>query len=160
MAFFSRKPKPVAPAVTVPSRTPPTASPASGNEARIQALGAEMLERARAHKSGVLSAKFYNDALMEWSMKDQQFKVQLFRFVDCFPMLKTPETVFEHLEDYLSQPGVTVPGVISAALKAGRLLPGTAARTISSQIEARCPACGRCGTKGSPSASTCSARHA
>jgi RHH-type proline utilization regulon transcriptional repressor/proline dehydrogenase/delta 1-pyrroline-5-carboxylate dehydrogenase len=136
MAFFSRKPKPVAPAVAVPSRTPPTANPASGNEARIQALGAEMLERARAHKSGVLSAKFYNDALMEWSMKDQQFKVQLFRFVDCFPMLKTPEAVFEHLEDYLSQPGVTVPGVISAALKAGRLLPGTAARTISSQIEA------------------------
>ena len=136
MAFFSRKPKSPTPAIPVPSRPASAPSPTPGNEERILALGAEMLERARAHKSGLLSAKFYNDALMEWSMKDQQFKVQLFRFVDCFPMLKTPEAVFEHLEDYLSQPGVTVPGVIAAALKAGRLLPGTAARTISSQIEA------------------------
>ncbi|MCX5688559.1 MAG: proline dehydrogenase family protein, partial [Planctomycetota bacterium] len=79
--------------------------------------------------------KFYNDAMMEWSMKDQNFKVQLFRFVDCFPMLKTPEAIFDHLNDYLSQPGVTVPTAIATLLKAGGLLKGTAAKTIASQIE-------------------------
>jgi RHH-type proline utilization regulon transcriptional repressor/proline dehydrogenase/delta 1-pyrroline-5-carboxylate dehydrogenase len=84
--------------------------------------------------AGVLSAKFYSDALMEWSMKDHEFKVQLFRFVDCFPMLRTPEEVYDHLVDYLSQPGVTVPGVIDAAIKAGRLAKGLAASQISRQI--------------------------
>jgi RHH-type proline utilization regulon transcriptional repressor/proline dehydrogenase/delta 1-pyrroline-5-carboxylate dehydrogenase len=98
-------------------------------------LGVEMLDRARNHKSGLLSAKFYSDAMMEWSMKDQNFKVQLFRFVDCFPMLKTPDAIFDHLNDYLSQPGVTVPGAIATLLKAGGLLKGTAAKTIASQIE-------------------------
>jgi RHH-type proline utilization regulon transcriptional repressor/proline dehydrogenase/delta 1-pyrroline-5-carboxylate dehydrogenase len=103
-------------------------------EPRILEIGTEMLTRARGHKTGVLSAKFYSDALMEWSMKDPNFKVQMFRFVDCFPMLKTPEEVFEHLSDYLSQPGVTVPGAIAAALKAGGIAKGLAAKTISGQI--------------------------
>jgi RHH-type proline utilization regulon transcriptional repressor/proline dehydrogenase/delta 1-pyrroline-5-carboxylate dehydrogenase len=103
-------------------------------EARVLALGTEMLTRARAHKAGLLSAQFYSDALMDWSMKDPNFKVQMFRFVDCFPQLKTPEQIFDHLNDYLSQPGVTVPGVIATALKAGGLMKGLAAGQIEKQI--------------------------
>jgi RHH-type proline utilization regulon transcriptional repressor/proline dehydrogenase/delta 1-pyrroline-5-carboxylate dehydrogenase len=137
MAFFSRKPKPAPQTIVVPS-TAAAAAPApinSAREQRIITLGGEMLQRARQHKSGLLSAKFYSDAMMEWSMRDQNFKVQLFRFVDTFPMLKTPEAIFEHLEDYLSQPDVTVPTPIAAALKMGKILPGTASKTITSQIE-------------------------
>ena len=44
---------------------------------------------------------------MDWAMKDPAFKVQLFRFIDVFPMLRTPEQVHEYLCDYLGQPGVT-----------------------------------------------------
>ncbi len=60
--------------------------------------------------------------------------MQLFRFVDAFPMLKSAEDVFEHLKDYLSQPGVTVPGPIELALKAGGIAKGLAAGQISKQI--------------------------
>lgn len=134
MAFFSRKAK--APAATVtPAPSPATQAPSGSAESRIFEIGSDMLGRARNHKTGLLSSKFYSDALMEWSMKDQNFKVQMFRFVDAFPMLKTPEDVYEHLSDYLSQPGVTVPGVIATALKAGTLAKGLAVKTISSQIE-------------------------
>ena len=147
MSLFSRKPKPTPQTAVVPAPGDSALRPGGGvssteaggansqRERRIFEVGSQMLERARRHKSGVLSAKFYSDALMEWSMKDQNFKVQLFRFVDCFPMLKTPEAIFSHLEDYLSQPDVTVPTPIAVALKAGRILPGTAAKTIASQIE-------------------------
>jgi RHH-type proline utilization regulon transcriptional repressor/proline dehydrogenase/delta 1-pyrroline-5-carboxylate dehydrogenase len=129
MALFSRKTK--APVVT--SVAP---APVGGDlEGAIQAIGRDMLGRARSHRSGLLSAKFYSDALMEWSMKDHQFKVQLFRFVDCFPVLKTPEDIYDHLSDYLDQPGVTVPGVIAAAMKAGRLAKGLAVGQIRGQIE-------------------------
>ncbi len=108
--------------------------PAAPAEARIFEFGSEMLLRARAHKTGILSAKFYSDALMEWSMKDPNFKVQMFRFVDAFPMLRTPEAIHDHLNDYLTQPGVTIPGPIAAALKAGAVAKGLAAKTISGQI--------------------------
>src|SRR6185369_349369 len=88
-----------------------------------------------SNRSGLLSAKFYSDKLMEWSMRDQNFKVQLFRFVDAFPVLRSSEDIYEHLSDYLSQPSVTVPPTIDAALKAGRLAKGIAATTISGQIK-------------------------
>ncbi len=133
MALFSRKPKTPPTPVVVPAK--PSGSPqASSRETRIFELGSDMLRRARAHKSGLLSAKFYSDALMEWSMKDPNFKVQMFRFVDAFPMLRSTDDIYEHLEDYLSQPGVTVPGVIAGALKAGKLAKGAAVGVISKQI--------------------------
>lgn len=123
------------PAKAVSAAVMPAASPGDPErERRIVELGTEMLTRARAHKAGLLSAQFYSDALMDWSMKDPNFKVQMFRFVDCYPQLKTPEQVFDHLNDYLSQPGVTVPGVISTALKAGGLMKGLAAGQIGKQI--------------------------
>ncbi len=107
----------------------------SGLEPQTFAFGTEMLKRARAHKSGLLSSAFYSDALMNWSMKDPNFKVQMFRFVDAFPVLKNTDDVYDHLNDYLSQPGVTVPGVIATALAAGKLAKGIAVGTIRKQIE-------------------------
>jgi RHH-type proline utilization regulon transcriptional repressor/proline dehydrogenase/delta 1-pyrroline-5-carboxylate dehydrogenase len=134
MALFSRRAaKPVA-VPPSPSHAAPRSADGTRDEARIHAIGLELLERARGHKTGIFSKQFYSDALMEWSMKDPNFKVQMFRFVDAFPTLATPESIYEHLNDYLSQPGVTVPGVIAAALKAGSLAKGLAVKTISSQI--------------------------
>src|SRR5690606_36231704 len=42
--------------------------------------------------------------------------------------------IHDHLEDYLSQPGVTVPGPIAAALKAGKVMKSASAGVISKQI--------------------------
>ena len=129
MAIFSRKAKPSAP-FSVPSG----AAAGALGEPRIQELGRQMLDRARAHKTGLLNAKFYSDWLMDWSMKDPNFKVQVFRFVDAFPMLKSADDIFDHLQDYLTQPGVTVPAAIGAGLKAGGIAKGLATKTISQQI--------------------------
>jgi len=156
MAFFGRKTKQTKPVTIEVSRAGASATPrgaggggdgasggqgatlrsarSAGEEARIKEIGTRMLSLARAHKTGVLSAKFYSDALMNWSMKDPNFKVQLFRFVDAFPMLRSSEDIFDHWEDYLTQPGVTIPGPIEIALKAGGLAKGLAAGVISRQI--------------------------
>ncbi|HZW07954.1 MAG TPA: proline dehydrogenase family protein, partial [Phycisphaerales bacterium] len=137
MAWFGKK---TAPSTPVAPRPRPVANgaaahPASSDEARILAIGTELLDKARAHKSGVLSSAFYSDALMNWSMKDHNFKVQMFRFVDAFPVLRDNDDIYDHLQDYLSQPGVTVPGVIATALAAGKLAKGMAVKTIRGQIE-------------------------
>ncbi len=134
-SWFGRTQPPTRERVVVTSESPAPAPAPSGREARIFDIGADFLRRARGHKTGLLSAKFYSDALMEWSMKDPEFKVQMFRFVDTFPMLRGAEAVFDHLQDYLSQPRVSVPPVIGAALKAGSLLKSAAAATIGKQIE-------------------------
>jgi len=132
MAIFSRRTKggPVA------GRNGVRAGPAeAGLEARTTEIGRDLLDRARSNKAGLLSARFYSDKLMDWSMKDHDFKVQLFRFVDAFPVLTTPELVHEHLVDYLTQPGVRTPPGMDLALRAGGVAKGLAAKTISSQIK-------------------------
>ena len=52
-------------------------------------------------------------------MKDPAFKVQLFRFVDVFPMLRDSRQVHEYLTECLSEPGVRLPGWMDLGLKAG-----------------------------------------
>ena len=136
MPLFSRKAakKPVG-AESHPSSAQPAAPVITlGDEKRIAQIGAEMLDAARTHKSGLLSKQFWSDKLMDWSMKDHEFKVQLFRFVDAFPTLSTPEIVHDHLVDYLTQPGVTLPTGMSAGIKAGGVAKGVFTKTVSGQI--------------------------
>lgn len=144
MAWFGRKEKtstqPVLSSAAVtaapaPSVRPPVASSSNPQrEQRIMELGSEMLDIARTHKSGMLSKQFYQDKIMDWSMKDHNFKVQMFRFVDAFPALTTPDMVHDHLVDYMTQPGVKAPPGMDMALKAGGVAKGLAAKTISGQI--------------------------
>lgn len=139
MALFTRKPTkpvdvsiPAAQRSTGAAQTAPVALPP---EARIREIGLRLLEGARGQKSGLLSSKFWSDKLMNWSMKDQAFKVQLFRFVDAFPALTTPDMVHDHLADSMRQPGVTPPPGMDLGLRAGGLAKGLLASTISSQIK-------------------------
>ncbi len=142
MAWFGRKakssPKPATEAAPAPSMRPPVSSVASSSnperEEAILRIGTHMLDIARSHKSGLLSKQFYQDKLMDWSMKDHNFKVQMFRFVDAFPALTTPEMVHDHLVDYMTQPGVKAPPGMDLAIKAGGVAKGLAAKTISGQI--------------------------
>ena len=131
MGFFSKllsgNPAPA------PARTGVTPADPS-LEALIHAKGLDLLNRARNNTKGMLSAAFWSDKLMEWSMKDEAFKVQLFRFVDAFPMLRTPDAVHEHLVDYLTQPGVKPPPGLDLGLKAGGLAKGLMTKTVSNQI--------------------------
>ena len=128
MGLFSKRRPKVAPAFHVAASADPIL------EALIQAKGADILARARDNKSGMLSAQFWSDKLMDWSMKDEAFKIQLFRFVDAFPMLRTADQVHEHLTDYLTQPGVKLPPGLDLGLKAGGLAKGLMTKTMSNQI--------------------------
>ena len=116
----------------------PPASQDSSLESRTQQIGRELLtamRKQRTGKSGVLTTKFWSDKLITGALADERFKVELFRFVDVFPVLKTPAQVHQHLTEYLSQPGVKLPAGMGVAMLAGGLLKGAFARTIASQIE-------------------------
>src|SRR5262249_18025305 len=73
------------------------------------------------------------ERLMEWSMGDEAVKVQLFRFIDALPLLKTPASVNRHLREYFEEASPHLPGWLRFGLKwmprdgfAGRLLASTA----------------------------------
>ena len=139
MALFFKskasKPAAVAPSTKVGAQAPVgrlIAALDPATEVRAIEIGTDFLNRARKAKVGVLAV--WSEGLMDWAMKDEAFKVQLFRFVDCFPTLKDSDAVYEHLTDYLSQPGVTPPPFVATALKAGFVAKGLVSKTMSGQI--------------------------
>ncbi len=143
MALFDRRKSDPAPSGTpsqpaASSQTAPDGRQPRDVEAERLArqIGGELLGHARRHRAGLLSAKFWSEGLMNWAMKDPTFKIQLFRFVDVFPMLTTSQQVHDCLSDYLTQPGVTLPPGMGLGLKAGRLAKGLMSRTIAGRIKA------------------------
>ncbi len=120
MAWFSKTPVPTAPQA-------PTDDPAV-------ALGLELFQSAQKHRKGLFNAQRWQDKLIDWAMKDEAFKTQMFRFIDVFPALKTPDQIHALLTEYLSQPGVQAPPGLAVGLKASGLAKGAAAKTVASQI--------------------------
>ena len=102
-------------------------------ESRAGEIGRELFKGMKGQKPGVFNKAWWQGQVMEWSMKDEAFKTEMFRFVDVFPVLQDPEDVYRHLEEYLMKPGLNVPGVIKAALK-GAGMAGFMKKTATKQI--------------------------
>jgi RHH-type proline utilization regulon transcriptional repressor/proline dehydrogenase/delta 1-pyrroline-5-carboxylate dehydrogenase len=107
-------------------------------EARVQAIGRELFERARGETPGVFSAAYWEGQLLAWAMRDASFKVDLFRFVDAFPMMRTREQVAQHVDELLLRGGRELPAAIATALRAttARLTGAVAQAALRKNVEA------------------------
>src|SRR5438270_592926 len=86
-----------------------TATAAPPSEDRVRAYGQEIFARLDRRAPVVFSPAWLDDRLMEWSMGDPAIKVQLFRFIDALPNLKSPEEISAHLRDYFNEAGDHLP---------------------------------------------------
>nr|MCW1967447.1 proline dehydrogenase family protein [Anaerolineae bacterium] len=109
-----------------PSATPAqqdTRSRAQHLEDSTQQLGKNLLTALRKHGRGGIAESLYAQ-MLKLSTSDEKLKVELFRFVDVLPTLKTPEAVMQHLTEYLRQPGVKLPAGGGKLLNLAQKLPG------------------------------------
>src|SRR6266571_2779961 len=84
------------------------ASSAPGIESVVRQRGEQILTLMDAADApSLFSRKGFYGALMDWSMRDEHFRTQLFRFVDVLPMLNTSSSVSRHLKEYLDKEQVT-----------------------------------------------------
>jgi RHH-type proline utilization regulon transcriptional repressor/proline dehydrogenase/delta 1-pyrroline-5-carboxylate dehydrogenase len=65
-------------------------------------LGKDIFAKINRHKPSILNKKFWSATMMEWSMKNPELKVNMFRFVDVLPTLRSSSSVAKHLTEYLS----------------------------------------------------------
>jgi RHH-type transcriptional regulator, proline utilization regulon repressor / proline dehydrogenase / delta 1-pyrroline-5-carboxylate dehydrogenase len=96
-------------------------------EALTQSIGHELFASLEHSQPPVWQRRWWDDRLLAWSMRDEQLKVQLFRFVDVLPMLKTADAVMEHLHEYLGDVRDKLPQAFNVALGVARRLPFTRA---------------------------------
>jgi len=85
---------------------------------------------------GILSTKGAHARLMEWALRDPEFKTGLFRFVDVLPVLHDPRDVLQHLHEYLGDRTEALGFAIKAGLAATQAAPTLAATMIRSQVGA------------------------
>lgn len=107
-------------------------------EERVFALGKELVKQTKGQRPSIFNKAWWQGQVMEWSMKDDSFKTEMFRFVDVFPVLKDPDEVYRHLNEYLLRPGINTPTFIKAALKGsglGGFMRSTATKQIMKQME-------------------------
>jgi RHH-type proline utilization regulon transcriptional repressor/proline dehydrogenase/delta 1-pyrroline-5-carboxylate dehydrogenase len=71
-----------------------------------------------AEPPSLFSSKGFYGRLMEWAMRDEHFKTQLFRFVDVLPMLTSSSEVSRHLQEYLGDDQVHLNPALRLGLKA------------------------------------------
>jgi RHH-type proline utilization regulon transcriptional repressor/proline dehydrogenase/delta 1-pyrroline-5-carboxylate dehydrogenase len=66
----------------------------------------------------LFTKKGLHGALMDWAMRDEHFKTQLFRFVDVLPSLKSSSAILRHVKEYLGGEELKLSAGLRAALKA------------------------------------------
>src|SRR5438552_3467176 len=105
-------------------------------EALTQDYGREIFGRLSRNGPLLCTPRWWDDRLMGWSMRDEAVKVQLFRFVDVLPMLRSPAAIVGHLREYFAEAEDGVPGWLRLGLRLlprrgllGRLMARTALRS-------------------------------
>lgn len=96
----------------------------AGIQEKIRAVGREIFERIEGRRNEpFLSRAWVTSRLMEWSMRNEQLKGELFRFIDVLPSLSSAHEIARHAHEYLTQPRVELPAAMRWAVQAGRAVP-------------------------------------
>ena len=71
-------------------------------ERRIREIGHALFAGVQNARPLPMTRAWIDDQAMSWTMRDETLKVQLFRFVDSLPGLRTNAQINRHLHEYLA----------------------------------------------------------
>ena len=107
-------------------------------EERILERGRELFGVIGDEAPSVFNKDWWTGRLMDWSMSHEDFKLQLFRFIDVLPYLTTDEMLAGHIREYFSE-DENVPAVLRLGAKSagigGRLGMKLLGKTIRKNLE-------------------------
>ena len=111
----------------------------SSLDPKIIARGKEFFSSISGEAPSVFNKGWWTGKVMDWSMKNEDFKVQMFRFVDVLPYLNTSQSLSRHIEEYFAGEDSNIPDVLKwGAGKTsfgGGLVAKVLNKTIRSNIE-------------------------
>src|SRR5438105_14113099 len=79
-------------------------------EADIRRHAARLYEAAAATTPRLFDRAWWTGRLLEWAIRDDAFKVQLFRFIDVLPALKNHDQIKALVEEYFGESGMPAAG--------------------------------------------------
>ncbi len=88
---------------------------------RVVARGREFFSTISGEKPSLFNKGAWMGKVMDWSMKNETFKIQMFRFVDVFPSLTTGKLLTDHIREYFGEEK-DMPPVLSTGAKVAGML--------------------------------------
>jgi len=110
-------------------------------EAKTQEIAKQLLEATREKRSLFAQMRDqmrWDDKLLAWAMGNPGLRVQLFRFIDSLPALRSKPEIARHLQEYLGDESVELPAALKGMLNFAQAdsMPGqVAATTVSTAVE-------------------------
>jgi RHH-type transcriptional regulator, proline utilization regulon repressor / proline dehydrogenase / delta 1-pyrroline-5-carboxylate dehydrogenase len=110
-------------------------------EAQTQAIANALLVASREKKNLLAQMRDqmrWDDKIMDFAMGNPGLKVQLFRFIDALPALRSKPEIARHLQEYLTVEAVELPGALKGLLNFTNpdSVPGQlAATTVAPAVE-------------------------
>lgn len=104
---------------------------------RTREIGSDLFQRMKGESPSIFDKSWWSGRIMEWCMRDEAFKVEMFRFVDVLPQLGDSRAVASHLKQYFCRPEQDFPAALQWGLKAvspGSPVAKMAAKTINKNV--------------------------
>jgi RHH-type proline utilization regulon transcriptional repressor/proline dehydrogenase/delta 1-pyrroline-5-carboxylate dehydrogenase len=92
-------------------------------QAEVERRGEQIFDLVDRHSESIFSKAGFYQRMMEFSMRDEHFKVQMFRFVDVLATLHRPTDIVQHFDEYLGDLRNGFAPLMKTGIRAARLLP-------------------------------------
>jgi RHH-type transcriptional regulator, proline utilization regulon repressor / proline dehydrogenase / delta 1-pyrroline-5-carboxylate dehydrogenase len=90
-------------------------------ERDVAELAGRLAAAGAGDKTRIYNMSWWSDRLLDWAMSHDDFRTQLFRFVDVFPACPNDAEVVRHLEEYFE--GIELPTALDLGLEAAEHAP-------------------------------------
>ena len=102
----------------------------SSLQEEIEERGSQIFHLVDQNPESIFSKAGFYQRMMAFSMRDEHFKVQMFRFVDVLAALNRPSDIVQHLNEYFADMRNGSVPFLQTGLRAARILPWVTAPVL------------------------------
>ena len=103
---------------------------------KIKDRGKQFFSSISGEAPSVFNKGWWTGKVMDWSMRNEEFKVQLFRFVDVLPYINSTESLTRHIKEYFGSEDQDLPSVLKWGAKSAGFGKGLAGKVMGKTIRA------------------------
>jgi RHH-type transcriptional regulator, proline utilization regulon repressor / proline dehydrogenase / delta 1-pyrroline-5-carboxylate dehydrogenase len=92
-------------------------------QAEVERRGTRIFDLVDRHPESIFSKAGFYQRMMEFSMRDEHFKVQMFRFVDVLASLRRGSDIVQHLDEYFADMRNGYAPLIRTGVSLARIVP-------------------------------------
>src|SRR5438046_6596574 len=92
-------------------------------QAEVERRGTRIFDLVDRHPESIFSKAGFYQRMMEFSMRDEHFKVQMFRFVDVLASLRRGSDIVQHLDEYFADMRNGSATLIRTGVSLARIVP-------------------------------------